>query len=488
MDIFSSLKFLFEGIEVESVKVRPQGKKTCFIFPIKSKKEISYFLKSFDLEKDQIQAIEERFSGKEKIIIPEGDIYFFKPNKDTFPSSSDLPFSPYAFLRDGFGEFFRELLSKDYKSFYLDLKSLSEKEAKGLLVGLSLSWYQFKEVFYKRKNKIKILVKSNIKHNKIKRFIRLGVATNLSRHMVNLPPNLLTPERFVKILKFIFEKEKRFSLEIYDEKRLKKEKMGLLLGVGQGSCHPPYLVRLKYRHQKKGRPFSFVGKGICFDTGGLDLKPPRFMRWMKKDMGGAATLLGLAYFFKESRPSKNYDFYFALAENSVSKNAFRPSDILRSHEGVFVEVEDTDAEGRLVLAEALELAVRNDSSFLVDVATLTGSIKASLGEKIAGVFSTDKRLLGRLEKSSEFSGEPIWHMPIAPHYKHKIKTPFADFRNCGEGYGDALVATLFLNQFVKKTPWAHFDIYGWKDGAEGCYAEKGGSGQLVQTLAFFCGD
>ena len=314
---------------------------------------------------------------------------------------------------------------------------------------------------------------------------------NQARHLVNCPPNILNPQTFAKSLDLRFKKSKSVKISIWNEKKLKSEGMGLHLGVGQGSQHPPCLVHLRYRskNRKTSRPVAFVGKGITFDTGGLDIKPSSGMRLMKKDMGGAAALVGLAHWLEGAQPLVNVDIYLALAENSVDGYSMRPSDILRARNGSLVEIHNTDAEGRLVLADALDVALSQGGSdepvAVIDVATLTGAIKVALGGDVAGLFSNNNALAQQLSEAGSLAGEPNWRMPLVQKYNRGMDTPFADFTNCVDGFGGAITAALFLEKFVKGKPWAHLDIYGWNDKAQGPLSFSGGNGQAVQTLIEF---
>ncbi|MFN8945511.1 MAG: leucyl aminopeptidase family protein, partial [Pseudobdellovibrionaceae bacterium] len=264
------------------------------------------------------------------------------------------------------------------------------------------------------------------------------------------------------------------------------------LAVGKGAENPPCFIHIRYRPvkmNKNSRPIAFVGKGITFDTGGLDIKPSTAMRLMKKDMGGAASVLALAYWVDQMKYDRPCDFYLALAENGVDGKAFRPSDVIVSKAGYSVEIDNTDAEGRLVLADALCVAVnqvkKDEPEFVIDVATLTGAIKVALGAEVAGLFSNNNSLADELLKSSERFDDQMWRMPLVSKYFQNLSSPFADFKNSADGFGGAITAALFLEKFVQGKNWAHLDIYAWADRANGAITSAGGNGQAVQALIGF---
>ena len=210
------------------------------------------------------------------------------------------------------------------------------------------------------------------------------------------------------------------------------------------------------------------------------------MRLMKKDMGGAASGVGLAYWVAHSNYGRACDFYLALAENSIDANAMRPSDVYRSRAGYLVEIDNTDAEGRLVLADVMDVAAKktakDEPEYLIDLATLTGAIKVALGADMAGLFSNNDKLADQIVKAGQVVGEPNWRMPLVQKYFASISSNFADFKNSADGFGGAITAALFLEKFCNNVKWAHLDIYGWVDKPTGSLSTAGGNGQAVQTL------
>lgn len=426
----------------------------------------------------------------------QGPVYILQRRKPKGPFSHQglLEESDYAWFRDQGGALWA-LIRNAGVSFELDLSQLSKEQLRGLLVGIEMAGYQFKaEVFGKEKGQrpnVRLKAGKNSKDlaAELEMAKVIGGAVNWARHLVNMPPNALNPTSVAELATSTFAKMPGLDVEIWDSKRLQKEKMGLILGVGAGSPNPPCLVHLKYRPKKKSklRPIALVGKGVTFDTGGLDIKPSAGMRLMKKDMGGSAAVLALASWVSESAYPAPVDFYLAMAENSVDGKSFRPSDVLISRSGQSVEIHNTDAEGRLVLGDALDVAVtaKDEPEAVINLATLTGAIKTALGTEISGLFSNHDKLADQLQKCGQKVGELNWRMPLYSRYTGSFSTPFADMVNAVDGWAGAITAALFLEKFVRQKPWAHLDIYGWNDKPTGALGFAGGNGQAVQTLIHF---
>lgn len=367
--------------------------------------------------------------------------------------------------------------------------------AEGLLLGFDLAAYRYQKRLnntsesWQPSLKIRIRGKA-ITSKSLLKISSLGSGINVARHLVNLPPNKLNPKAYIDVAQKFFSGSS-IKIEVWQGAQLEKENMHLLKGVGQAAEFGSCMIHLKYRPKGSStkKPIALVGKGITFDSGGLDLKPAQFMRWMKKDMGGSAAVFGTLVWASLSGLKQPLDVYLAVAENAVSANAFRPGDVLDSRSGQSVEIHNTDAEGRLVMADVLDVAVsqkgKDAPQAVIDVATLTGAIKASLGSQVAGLFSNSKKLRDRLFKASTETGDWCWPMPLYQQYHSQLKSPVADIVNCGDGYGGAVTAALFLEKFVKDVPWAHLDIYAFQDGPKGCLLEKGGNGQGVALLANF---
>ncbi len=287
----------------------------------------------------------------------------------------------------------------------------------------------------------------------------------LARDLVNEPANILGTLEFVEKAK---ELEKLgVKVEILTEREMKKLGMGALLGVAQGSVRPPRIAIMQWNGGKpKAKPVAFVGKGVVFDSGGVSIKPAGGMEDMKGDMGGAAAVTGLMHALAARKAKANVIGVIGLVENMLDGNAQRPGDIVTSMSGQTIEVLNTDAEGRLVLADALWYTIeRFKPEFVVDLATLTGAILVALGNEHAGLFSNNDDLADRLLKAGLTSGEKLWRMPLAPEYDKIIDAKNADVKNTGGRYAGAITAAQFLQRFVKDTPWAHLDIAGTAMGS-----------------------
>jgi leucyl aminopeptidase len=315
-----------------------------------------------------------------------------------------------------------------------------------------------------------------------------------TRDLVNTPPSDLHPKEFAEIAAAEAERV-GIEIEVLDEKALKRGGYGGIIGVGQGSVNPPRLVRLAYRHPKATRTLALVGKGITFDSGGLSLKPAAPMEWMKSDMGGAAAVLTAMVAIARLKLPVNVTGWAPLAENMPSGAAQRPSDVLTIYGGKTVEVLNTDAEGRLVLADALARASEELPDFIVDAATLTGAQLVALGTRTSGVMANDDDFREAVVDASARAGEQMWPMPLPPELRKSLDSAVADIANMGESFGGMLVAAVFLSEFVGKrdgTPitWAHLDIAGpaFNQGDAYGYTPKGGTGAAVRTFVQLADD
>ncbi len=427
-----------------------------------------------------------------RLTTAEGAVWWVRPHLSTAKKTKGhqdlLTASTYALFRDAVGSCLSQLDELELENLQIHLSDLKDEEQLGAFAGLDIGAYRFQKIVSKEGLRIPAIeVSGSYSKEILEKAQALAAGVNLARHLTNLPPNALNPVTYADFAKKLFPSSSAVKVEVWDEKRLQKEKMGLHLAVGAGSSSPPRLVHLKYRPKKKSskKPIAFVGKGVTFDSGGLDIKPSSGMRWMKKDMGGSASVLGLCLWADQAESDQPIDCYLALAENMVDENSFRPGDVIFSRKGTSVEVSNTDAEGRLVLADALDIAAEEKPQAVIDVATLTGAIKVGLGGEVAGFFCNEDALAKKLEKSAQAAGEPCWRMPLWQKYRNSMKSTFADMTNSVEGFGGAITAALFLESFVGDVPWAHFDVYAWKDSADGAINEMGGNGQAVQTLAFF---
>jgi leucyl aminopeptidase len=305
----------------------------------------------------------------------------------------------------------------------------------------------------------------------------------MARDLVNEPPNVLYPEEFARRAAELRKLD--VQVEILDVKAMTKLGMGALLGVAQGSARPGRAVIMRWDGGKSGEsPVAFVGKGVCFDTGGISIKPSGSMEDMKGDMGGAACVVGLMHALAARKARVNAVGAIGLVENMPDGNAQRPGDIVTSMSGQTIEIINTDAEGRLVLADVLwHVAKKFKPKFMVDLATLTGAIMVALGTEYAGLFSNNDELAERLSKVGLETGERVWRMPLGPEYDKLIDSQFADMKNTGGRHGGSITAAQFLRRFVDNTPWAHIDIAGTAMGAPKTEINQSwGSGYGVRLL------
>lgn len=399
--------------------------------------------------------------------------------------------SAYALARDVAATLPAHLLG--LATLQVEAAGANNDERLGLVVGLEMGAYRYRHVRQPDSAPpLPLITISGVEQSLVEQGGHLGLATNLARHLVNVPAGELNPESFGVALNSLFSGSQTMSFEVLTGRRLEKERMGLLNAVGKGAAFGPALVKLSFRPKGKlrvAKPLAFVGKGVTFDTGGLDIKDAGSMRLMKKDMGGSASLSGLAYWVESQQIPVACDFYLVLAENAVDKDSFHPGDVLVSRAGHTVEIDNTDAEGRLVLADAIDFAVKSKGkeapAALIDLATLTGAMRVGLGTRIGGLFANHDAFAEQLLQFGQRRGDPLWRMPLFPDYFSQLKSTVADFANSGPGrFGGAITAALFLQKFVGDIPWAHIDMYAWTEGGGGCQ-EGGGNGQCVQLLAEF---
>lgn len=449
---------------------------------------------ALDWQVDSLKASEKEqvhFIGKN------GPVWIIKTSKNK--SSGHLGLldeSDYASMRDQVGALVPVIRAFHLTNLKVELDGTSDVQDLGVLVGFDVATYQFKSFINSKQlaDLPTVVISKNGKALIKDIFVEakaIAKSVNLARHLVNMPPNEINPKSFSELAQKGLKFNRSMKVEVWNKTRLEKERMGLHIAVGQGAEYGPAMVHLKYRPSgtKKNKPVAFVGKGITFDTGGLDIKPSSGMRLMKKDMGGAAAVLALALYVSESGYEHPCDFYLALAENSVDANSFRPGDVVTARNGMTVEIDNTDAEGRLVLADVIDVAAKKKGSdepgMIIDVATLTGAIKVGLGADIAGLFCNDDDLAQQLTIAGQRSGDLNWRMPLFDKYWASMNSNFADCRNSGDGFGGAITAALFLQKFTNGKKWAHLDIYAWTDKPNGCLLQAGGSGQAVQALIEF---
>jgi len=300
---------------------------------------------------------------------------------------------------------------------------------------------------------------------------------NFTKDLVSEPGNILHPDEYVKRIQSL--KKLGLKIKVYNKQRLKEMNMNALLGVGKGSSRGSYLVVIEWNGSlKKKTPLAFVGKGVCFDTGGISLKPAKFMEDMTYDMAGSAVVVGLMKTLALRKAKVNAVGVVGLVENMPDGNAQRPGDIVKSYSGKTIEILNTDAEGRLVLADALTYTEKKyKPKFIVDLATLTGAIIVSLGSEYAGLFSNDDKISDQLSKAGEKVGEKVWRMPLNENYDKLINSKKADMQNINYvGGAGSTTAAQFLQRFIlNKTPWAHLDIAGMAFSKYGGAINSGGA-------------
>ncbi len=364
----------------------------------------------------------------------------------------------------------------------------------GIGLGAVLAAYKFSHYFTKgdkaKPKQRKLTITSPLGRKALTAFKaekELAEGVFLARDLVYEPANMLYPESFAKRCK-ILENECGLKVEVLDEKAMKKEGMDLLLSVGQGSTKKSQMVIMRWDGGKKGeKPLALIGKGVCFDTGGISIKPAGGMEDMKWDMGGAAAVTGAMRSIAGRKLKRNVIGLIGLVENMPDGNATRPGDVVKSMSGQTVEIINTDAEGRLVLADVLTYTLRHfEPEKMVNLATLTGAIIVSLGKEHAGLFSNDDDLSGAITAAGLDTGEKAWRMPLGKDYDDLLKSHIADMKNIGGRWAGSITAACFLERFVEGVPWAHIDIAGmaWADKSRPT-VPSGGTGYGVRMLTRF---
>ena len=438
----------------------------------------------------------ERFTGKSgstlELIMPEG---LKLPRLLVIGIGKSAELQPKDFLKFGGIAMGKLPASASEATVFAELPSgaMSPARAADLAQGMRLRAYAFDRYKTKRKDdERRANVKASIGVSDVAA-VRAAFApreavangVDLARDLVNEPANVLYPEEFARRAGAL--KKVGVAVEVLNIAAMKKLGMNALLGVGQGSAHESRVVVMRWNGGKKGEaPVAFIGKGVCFDTGGISIKPAAGMEDMKGDMAGAACVTGLMHALAARKARVNAVGVIGLVENMPDGNAQRPGDIVKSMSGQTIEIINTDAEGRLVLADALwYTAKRFKPKFMVDLATLTGAIVVALGHENAGLFSNDDKLAERITKAGQDTGETVWRMPLGAEYDKLIDSKFADVKNTGAGrWGGAITAAQFLQRFIAdKTPWAHLDIAGTgMDSRQTDINKSWGSGWGVRLL------
>ena len=352
--------------------------------------------------------------------------------------------------------------------------------------------YKFDKYFSKKKEEF--LEVSHLTDKKVPKLIEgyeLAKISNIVKDLVNEQAEVLNPKELADRATKLGKKF-GFDVEILDEKKAQKLGMNAYLSVARAAYHRPYVIVMRYKGDAKSKyTYGLVGKGLTYDTGGLSLKPTESMLTMRCDMGGAATMIGAMCSIAKMKLKKNVTCVVAACENSIGPNAYRPGDILTAMNGKTIEVTNTDAEGRLTLADALTYIVRKEKvNEVIDAATLTGAVMVALGEDVTGVFTNDDKMAKKVIDASENWNEYFWQMPMFDIFKKNLKSPYADMQNTGVRWGGSTNAAKFLEEFIDDTKWVHLDIAGtaWASGANPYYSQKGATGQVFRTVYSYIKD
>ena len=434
-----------------------KGKSKTFSVQILNK--IQFYLKHLKFKKKKEKIISFDISEENKVL------FIIVKKKLVSNNFEELGANFYSFIKTN---------KIDKVNLYADtLKSFKSYKKNTELIlnfihGFNLKSYSFDKYKTQNKNIFYFLLKiisseKTLLNNNYFRYKAIESGVFQTRDLVSEPPNILYPKKYVEIIKKL--SSLGLKIQIYNESKMKKLGMHALLGVGQGSINESFLVTMEWRGNKKSKdkPLAFVGKGVCFDTGGISLKPARFMEEMKYDMAGSAVVVGLLKTLALRKAKVNAVGVVGLVENMPGGNAQRPGDIVKSYSGKTIEVLNTDAEGRLVLSDALSFAEKKfKPKFIIDLATLTGAIIVSLGEEYAGLFSNNDDLSNKIFEVSKKIGEKVWRLPLNENYNQLMDSTVADVQNINySGGAGSITAAQFLQRFIiNKTPWVHLDIAG----------------------------
>lgn len=381
-------------------------------------------------------------------------------------------------------------VKRGLKSAFLCFIPDAENNLGALIEGLILGGYKFEQFKSDKKSESALLLVLSDDYRKYKKAVDkaaiIAEAVCYARDLVNTPANYLTPSSYAVKVRALARK---FGIKtrIYNKREIEKMKMGALLGVARGSDQPPQLITFAYNGGKRGEPpIALVGKGVTFDTGGISLKPSDGMADMKNDMAGSAAVVSQIMILSRLKPKINVIGIVPAVENMPSGKAIKPSDVVVAGDGQTIEVLNTDAEGRLILADALHFAHRFKPKAIIDIATLTGACKIALGTNAAGILGNNQALLDKLYAIGQKTSEKTWQLPLWDEYYEQIKSEIADMKNTGGRPGGAITAAALLSKFVKNVPWAHIDIAAM-DNQEGShpYQPKGATGFGTRLLAEF---
>ncbi|MFK7901213.1 MAG: M17 family metallopeptidase, partial [Nitratireductor sp.] len=345
-------------------------------------------------------------------------------------------------------------------------------------LGFLLGAYKFDKYKNTKLSAAKLVLPSEVNKAAL---VREAEATMLVRNLINTPTNDLGPDELEGAVKTI-AKNYKASVQVTKGEALLKKNFPMIHAVGRASDKAPRLIDLKWGN-KNHKKITLVGKGVCFDTGGLNIKPGNSMLLMKKDMGGAANVLGLAYLIMAAKLPVRLRVLIPAVENNISANAYRPGDILSSRKGLSVEIGNTDAEGRLVLADALTFASEEKPELIIDMATLTGAARVALGPDLPPFFTDNAKLATQINEAANAQTDPLWQLPLWAAYKPMLNSPIADTNHISSGgFAGCITAALFLQKFVDpKITWAHFDVFGWAPTTKP-WVQVGGEAQGIRAL------
>lgn len=483
-------------VEADVLVVLVRDKKIIASLPPHLEKELRGLMKSFDFEGNWGTAslFAARTSARASFLAVVG----LGGKNDELNNQAEA-------LRRAMGKIVQEARTHNVKHIALDLMGEPEVEtfARAAIEAVELANYRFTDFSDKKRERqekrslrqLTILVdepQQRSARSTVRLTQKIIEGVKLARDLVNRPAEYMSPEALVLVAKEIEKNNENISLRVMDQAAAEKEGFSAFLAVAQGSVRPPYVIHLVYKPLETSatdrKKVFIIGKGITFDSGGLSLKPSGYMETMKMDMAGAATVLALFSVINEVAPKIEVHGIVPACENMPSGSAYRPGDVVRAKNGKTIEVINTDAEGRITLADALSYAVEQGADAIIDVATLTGACMVALGETIAGLWSNDNALKDALRVASYETGEQIEDLPMPLEYRSRLESDIADLRNVSKTrYGDALLAAMFLREFVSDKPWAHIDIAGpaFVENIYLPYYTYGATGFGVRMLAEF---
>ncbi len=327
---------------------------------------------------------------------------------------------------------------------------------KSAAIGALIADYAFDKYKNKKVDRVEEITFAKFSEAEVAEGIIFANAMKLTRDLANEPAQFATPSKLAETAKNL----EGIQTQIFEKEEIERMGMGAYLAVGQGSAQAPKFIHMKYTGKNVRKKIALIGKGICFDSGGLDLKPASSMLTMRDDMSGAACILGVMSALAKLQPDVEVHGIIAACENMPSGTSYKPGDILTAKNGKTIEVDNTDAEGRLTLADALCYASELGVDEIIDIATLTGACMVALGTVASGVMGNDKEMINRVIETAKSSGETYWELPMFPEYKNSLKSDIADMKNTGSRYGGASAAGVFLQEFVSNAKWCHIDIAG----------------------------